>query len=104
MARVLRAWDQHLAHVSLPRVLATRLREAGFGDVTMEAHVFAAAEFDPETYGVGLIPVIADFVVGRDEIDAEQAKAWADEQTQLGGQGEYYFSCTQFCFRALKPS
>jgi ubiquinone/menaquinone biosynthesis C-methylase UbiE len=104
MTRVLRAWDQHLAHPSLPRVLAPRLRGAGFAEVTMEAHVFASAEFDRETYGSGLIPVLADFVVGRDEITAEEADAWVREQEELGDQGEYYFSCTQFCFRAVKPS
>ena len=30
MARILRAWDAHLAHLALPRSLGSRLRAAGF--------------------------------------------------------------------------
>ena len=33
MARVLRAWDDHLTHPSLPRTLGARLRAAGFSQV-----------------------------------------------------------------------
>ena len=57
--RVLKAWDEHLAHASLPRTLGPLLRAAGFEDVRMEAHPFATAEFDPETYGAALTPFIA---------------------------------------------
>ena len=41
--RVLRAWDEHLADPSLPRTLGARLRSAGFEDVGVEAHAFAAS-------------------------------------------------------------
>src|ERR671915_225313 len=50
MDRVLRAWDEHLAHASLPRTLAPSLRAAGFEDVRMDAHAFATAELSEETY------------------------------------------------------
>jgi hypothetical protein len=52
MQRVLEAWDEHLAHPSLPRVLAPTMRAAGFGDIQMRAHSFATADFDPDAYGV----------------------------------------------------
>ena len=35
MRRVLDAWDDHLAHVSLPRRLTAQLRAAGFADASM---------------------------------------------------------------------
>ena len=104
MDRVLRAWDEHLAHPSLPRTLASRMRSAGFDDITSEGHVFASTDFDPETFGVALTPLIADFVAGRDSITAEDAAAWAEEQEHLGKQREYYFSCTQFCFQGTTRS
>ena len=99
MDRVLRAWDEHLAHPSLPRTLASRMRTAGFEGITSQGHAFASTEFDPETYGVGMTTLIADFVSGRDSVTAEDAAAWAAEQERLGKRGEYYFSCTQFCFQ-----
>jgi arsenite methyltransferase len=100
---VLRTWDEHLAHRSLPRTLAQRLRAAGFEDVRMEAHAFATAEFDEDCYGPALTPFIADFVAGRQGISEEEARAWVAEQRELGGRGEFYFASTQCCFTAVKP-
>jgi arsenite methyltransferase len=102
MSRVLRAWDDHLADPSLPRTLATRMRAAGFGDVTVQGHVFATGESDPETYGVAMIPLIEDFVAGRAEVGPDEAAAWAAEQRDLGDGNEFFFSCTQFCFQGTK--
>lgn len=102
--RVLRAWDEHLAHVSLPRTLAARLRAAGFDDVRMEAYAFATAELDPETYGGALVPFIGDFVAGRQGLTEEDAQRWVAEQRALDERGEFFFSITQFCFTTRKPS
>ena len=100
MARVLLAWDEHLAHPSLPRTLAPAMRSAGFENVTMEAVSFATADFDLDAYGVASIPLIRSFVSGRKGVSAEDAKAWADEQRELGARAEFFFSCTQFCVTA----
>jgi arsenite methyltransferase len=101
--RVLRAWDEHLAHVSLPRTLAARLRAAGFDDVRMEAYAFATRELDPETYGAGLVPFIGAFVPGRQGLSDQDAQRWVEDQRELGERGEFFFSITQFCFAATKP-
>jgi ubiquinone/menaquinone biosynthesis C-methylase UbiE len=103
MEEVLRVWDEHLAHASLPRVLAPAMRSAGFQQVEMRAYSFASAEFDPETYGAALVPVISGFVAGRRNITVGEADAWAAEQHELGERREYYFACTQFCFTAKRP-
>jgi ubiquinone/menaquinone biosynthesis C-methylase UbiE len=102
-ARVLRAWDEHLAHRSLPRTLAPRLRSVGFADVRMEAHAFTTAALDPETYGASIVPFIGTFVAGRGGVSDEEARAWVAEQQALGERGEFYFACTQLCFTAAKP-
>ena len=102
-AAVLHAWDEHLVHRSLPRMLAAQLRSAGFEGVRMEAHAFATIEFDPETYGAALVPFIGAFVAGRNGITEEDAQAWVAEQRELGERGEFYFATTQYCFTATKP-
>ena len=79
--RVLRAWDQHLTHPSLPHTLAPRLRSAGFEDVRMQAHPFTTCEFDPETYGVAMLPFIGTFVVGREEITEARGPGVAQRAT-----------------------
>jgi ubiquinone/menaquinone biosynthesis C-methylase UbiE len=102
--RVLRAWDQHLTHPSLPHTLAPRLRAAGFEDARMQAHAFATCELDSETYGAAMLAFIATFVVGHDDITEAEAQAWLSEQQQLGARGEFYFATTQLCFTATKPA
>lgn len=103
MARVLDAWDEHLAHPSLPRVLAPAMRSAGFRDVRMEPHPFATACFEPGSYGVAIIPVIASFVPGRRGVSGDDASAWASELNELGERDEFYFAGLQFCFLGTRP-
>ncbi|HVS28905.1 MAG TPA: methyltransferase domain-containing protein, partial [Solirubrobacteraceae bacterium] len=103
MEHVLGAWDEHLANPSLPRTLAPAMRSAGFGDVEMESHSFATADFDPDTYGTAAVPLIRSFVAGRNGVSADEAKAWAAEQRELGRRGEFYFACLQFCFKGTRP-
>jgi arsenite methyltransferase len=102
-ARVLRAWDTHLTHRSLPRTLPARLRAAGFADVSAESHAFATFVFDPETYGGATVPLIAGFVPDRAGVDEAEAEAWLAEQRALGERGEFSFAVTQFCFTATNP-
>ena len=104
MARVLEAWDEHLTHPSLPRVLAPAMRSAGFQDVAMAPHPFATASFDPGSYGVAIIPAIASFVSVRRGVSGDEAKAWASELNELGERGEFYFASLQFCFQGTRPS
>jgi arsenite methyltransferase len=103
MTRVLSAWDEHLAHPSLPRTLAPAMRSAGFEHVEMRAHSFATADFDPDTYGAATVSIISSFVPGRNGVSKDEAKAWAAEQRELGERGEFYFACLQFCFTAIRP-
>jgi SAM-dependent methyltransferase len=100
MERVLRVWDTHLTHRSLPRTLATRLREAGFDEVRAQGHTFATTELTRDAYGGAIFPLIEQFVV--DQIGADATSAWAAEQRQLGERGEFFWACIQFCFTATK--
>jgi arsenite methyltransferase len=102
--RVLLAWDEHLAHRSLPRMLAPRLREAGFEKVRMRAHAFVTVDFDPDSYGAAIVPFIGAFVPGRQGLTEDEAQAWVAGQRELGERGEFYFAITQFCFTARKPA
>jgi arsenite methyltransferase len=103
MERVLKSWDAHLAHPSLPRTLAPRLREAGFEDVRAEGHAFASAWLDPDSYGAALIPVLETFVAAREDVGPDEAAAWAAEQRQLDEEGAFYCAVTQVCFTASRP-
>jgi hypothetical protein len=79
------------------------LRSAGFEHVQMQAHPFCTNEYDSETYGVALIPLIGSFVAGRGGLTEDDVQTWIDEQRGLGAREEFYFASTQFCFTASNP-
>jgi hypothetical protein len=100
MARVLQAWDEHLAHPSLPRTLGAQLRSVGFDDILMVGHAFATAALDPDSYAARVFHFITQFVTGRCGLTADDVAAWVAEQRQLDQRGEFFFACVQFCFSA----
>jgi SAM-dependent methyltransferase len=100
MRQVLAAWDKHLTHPSVPQALAAQLRNAGFQDGRMDAHAFATTELIPDAYGGSLVPLLEQYVAEQGGMSQQEAKAWADEQRELGDRGEFFFTVTQFCFTA----
>ena len=102
LRRVLEAWDRHLVHRSLPAVLAASLRDAGFTDISVEGHSFTTGEFTPDAYGASLIGVIGNYLAGLDDFPDEESTAWAQEQSDLGERGEFYFACVQLCVSATR--
>jgi ubiquinone/menaquinone biosynthesis C-methylase UbiE len=103
MARMMRVWDEHLTHTTLPRTLVRDMTRAGFANVSASGHAFLSAENDPETYGAALLPLIADFCRGRASTAGDEVDAWADEQRALGERGEYFFAVIQCCFTGVRP-
>jgi len=102
--QILKAWDHHLAHPSLPRSLAPRLRDAGFDEVEATGHVFSTiSTLDPDTYGGAIIPLVANYVTSNRLIDEPAVKAWVDDLQSLSEKGEFYFASAQFCFSGVKP-
>ena len=104
MARAKRAFDKHLTHPALPQRLTALLRAAGFEDVAMEGHVFASNAYDAEAYLCMGLPLFAEFIGSQEEFGPDAAKAWEEEQRELGERGEFYFAVIQCCFTATKPA
>jgi arsenite methyltransferase len=104
MARILTAWDEHLADPYLPRTLPARLRRAGFRNGHSEVIPLLNPELNPNTFSYGLIGLIAAFVAGRDGITQDDVDAWAAELQALGEAGEYFFSLNRYLFQVIKPT
>jgi ubiquinone/menaquinone biosynthesis C-methylase UbiE len=102
MARMLAAWDRHLADPVLPRTLASTLRDAGFTDVERAAHVWAPTTMDPETFGGSLPMIVRQYLSGLEDLDQADADAWLAELRELDARGEYSCCVTQFCFTATR--
>ena len=74
--RVLRAWDEHLAHRRHYERSPHTYARADSRTYAWEAHAFAASGRDPEKYGAALVPFIATFVAGRQGLGEAEAEAW----------------------------
>jgi SAM-dependent methyltransferase len=103
-ARVLSAFEEHLAHQGLPRRLAPLLREAGFALRRCEPLVQLNLALDPNTYAYGLMELIRRFVPGRRGVTREESDAWAADLLDLEKRGASFFSLNQYFFLAEKPA
>lgn len=103
MQRVLRAWDEHARHPSLPRVLAPALRGTGFEHVSFTAHCMATDDPGPDTHGGTALRLIPPYVAGQGLVASDELGAWEAEQQELAARGEFFFCVTQFCFTARRP-
>jgi arsenite methyltransferase len=103
MARVLSAFEEHLAHLHLPRRLGPLLERAGLRVQRREVLVQFDPVFDANTFSAGLLDLIHRFVPGRRGVTQDEADAWADDLRELGARGESFFSLNQYFFLAAKP-
>lgn len=77
MARVLAAWDEHFVHPHLPRMLSTELRRAGFS-VRLRASIpMFNPEFRDNTYGKGMLTMMAAFAPRPERRVAERSGGMA---------------------------
>lgn len=100
MARVLTAWEPHLADPHLPRTLGGSLRTAGF--VVHRPFVLPLLNvgYDADTFSGLLLELVATFVAGRG-FPADEAQAWAEDLRTMGE--DYFFSLNRYVFTATRP-
>ena len=101
MARVLVAWEEHLADPHLPRRLGRSLREAGFeaGPPTV-LPLLNVGDPDNSFSGI-LLGLVASFVVDRHGLTKDTVDAWVDSMRALGS--DWFFSLNRYVFLASRP-
>jgi ubiquinone/menaquinone biosynthesis C-methylase UbiE len=104
MARVLKVWDEHLAHPVLPRTLGPLLKSAGFSVLECKVIPYLDVTFKPENYSFHMTRTVRGFVRARQGITREEADAWAREFQELADAGAYFFCLNRFLFLAEKRS
>jgi ubiquinone/menaquinone biosynthesis C-methylase UbiE len=98
--RVLAAWEEHLAHPRLPRVLAGLLRRAGFQVTEQLVHVMFNAQMAPDAFSTSYMDGIAHFVVGRQGLTEADAEAWLADLRTRNDEGDYLYSINRYIFLA----
>ena len=102
MQRVLREWDHHLAHPTLPRTLAAELRGAGFGVRRVVPYPLLNLEASVDTYSGGVIGLIESFLRARGTFDEAEIDAWSNDLRTLSDEGRYFFCIPAAYFVAEK--
>ncbi len=102
MARIMEIWDDHLADPHLPQSLGRKLSDAGFKNVRAEAIVQVEPSYDPSSVSAILMKFVVGYVVSQG-VSQSEADAWADDLTDLGSSGDYFFSSNEYIFIAEKP-
>ncbi len=105
-ARVMSAWQEHLADPWLPRTLAGRLESAGLTLERQDVLVLFNPAFGQGTFSAGVMQLIANFVPARRGVTEQEAAAWLADLQDLGARGEYFFSVNRYLFlaRRIDPS
>ena len=98
--RVLTAWEEHLAHPRLPRVLGRLLGAAGLEVTGWHVIPLLNPELHEDTYSAQTMTLIADFVMGRQGLTAADADAWLADLRARAADGEYFFGINRYCVLA----
>jgi len=102
MARVLKAWDEHLVSAELPRTLKPLLHGAGFFVRKCETISYLDTEFKPEGYSYNMVKTIRGFVADKPGTSKQEANAWATELHELAQADAYFFNLNRYLFLATK--
>lgn len=104
MARVLEAWNEHMAHPYLPRTLAKQMKTAGFALGNCGVIPLLNLKHGPEYFSYTMAKMVSQFVAGRQGITEAEARAWAEEQEALAADDAYFYSMNRYYFLGRKPN
>ncbi|MBL4766642.1 MAG: methyltransferase domain-containing protein [Rhodobacteraceae bacterium] len=102
MARMIEAWDQHLAERLVPAILPNILRDVGFVVERIEPITFSDANLKPDGLANMMIHLMKQYAVDNGLVAEQEARAWANEQMALAEAGRFSFSLTHFVVSAMK--
>lgn len=105
MARVLKAWDGHLADPHLPAKLGMLLAASGFEVLRVEILPMLSPAWQPVSYAAGILRSIHDYVRRHGPqhgVAAEEVEAWWSDQQALIARGEFFFSLNRYLFLATR--
>ncbi len=103
MARMMRAWDRHLADRTVPATLPGQMRDAGFVHDRTVAVAFSDTRLRPDGLANMMIHLMTGYVIANALVPEAEARAWADEQRALAEAGRFFFTITHFVTVATRP-
>jgi ubiquinone/menaquinone biosynthesis C-methylase UbiE len=99
--RIMAAWEEHLVHPRLPRVLPGLLRRAGFRVTRRGLIPLFNPRLEENTFSAVTMETIARFVAGRQGVTQADAEAWLADLRERGAEDDYLFSLNRYVFLAV---
>jgi len=96
MAKMMSAWDDHLADRGVPARLPHMMRQAGYQIETIRPLVLLDTVLRNDGVAMMLLNLMQAYVLQNDLVDEPTARAWADEQRRLAADGCFFFSLVHF--------
>jgi len=100
MARLIAAWDRHLAERRVPAILPSLLEAAGFVVEAVTPVAIHDRTLRPDGIAEMLVHLVEAYAVQNELVQASEAAAWAVEQRELAAEGRFFFSLIHFVTRA----
>lgn len=101
--RMMQARALHFAHAQLPRQMHRLLLGAGLTFERCEAFPIVETQWDPQSFGAGLLPVLRTAAV-KSGLDSKAVEAWIADIRSRSADGEYFFATCRFIFVGRKPT
>jgi SAM-dependent methyltransferase len=96
MARMMKAWDHHLADRCVPAKLPHLMRRTGYELVSIRPLVFLDTVFRPDGLAMMLLNLMQAYAIQNDLVEESTVRGWADEQRELAAAGRFFFSLVHF--------
>ncbi|WP_424984729.1 methyltransferase domain-containing protein [Microbulbifer sp. S227A] len=96
MARMIHAWDAHLAERRVPQLLPAALRDSGFHTVSVIPHTTCDIDLRPDGLAQVMIHLMSGFALSTGAMSESEIADWAREQATLAQNGRFWFSLTHY--------
>jgi arsenite methyltransferase len=98
--RITAAWDDHLVHPHLPKVLARLMRAAGFTVTAQRVHVLFNTELTENSFSGFDMRAVAKYVPGHHGLTEADAAAWVADLQARSDAGEFFYSLNRYVVMA----
>jgi SAM-dependent methyltransferase len=96
MARMMKAWDHHLADRCVPARLPHMMRQAGYEVETIRPLVFLDTVLRHDGLAMMMLNLMQAYALQNDLVDEPTVRSWADEQRRLAAERRFFFSLVHF--------
>ena len=94
--RITAAWDEHLVHPHLPKVLARLMRTAGFTVTAQRVHVLFNTELTENSFSAFDMRAVAKYVPGHHGLTEADAADWMADLQARSDADEFFYSLNRY--------